>query len=344
MTLRGALLGVGNVAMNAHVPGWLARPEVELVAAADVCHGGRAAFLDAVPLARWYDSADELLHAERLDFVDVCTPPSTHAPIARLALSLSLHVLCEKPLVARPEELGPLVELARSQDRVLFTVHNWVFAPILEKLLAVVRAGAVGRVRNVAWRTLRSRPAATAAQEGARNWRTTPELAGGGILVDHGWHAFYVLLGLVGEEPETVRARLVNQLDPGAPLEDTAEAEIGFRSATAHVFLTWAADERRNVVEVHGTEGTLLLDGDSLELSRVGEARTERWTFSQSLAHGSHHPEWFDGVARGFLREAADPRARGANLTEAALCVSLLAAANESSARGGEWLPLPRLF
>ena len=36
MTLRGALLGAGNVALNAHVPGWLARPEVELVAAADV--------------------------------------------------------------------------------------------------------------------------------------------------------------------------------------------------------------------------------------------------------------------------------------------------------------------
>jgi predicted dehydrogenase len=342
VTLKGALLGAGNVALNAHVPGWLETPEVELVAAADVCRGGRDAFLAAVPGARWYDSADELLHAERLDFVDICTPPFTHAALARRALSLSLNVLCEKPLVTRPDELGPLVELSRRQDRVLYTVHNWVFAPILERLVEMVRAGAVGRVRTVSWRTLRSQPAAAARDDGG-NWRTSPELAGGGILVDHGWHAFYVLLALVGEEPEAVRAELSNQRDPEAPIEDTADAEIGFRSATAHVFLTWAAEERRNVVEVQGTEGALLLDGDVLELARVAEARTERFTFSQSLAQGSHHPEWFGGVARGFLREVADPARRGANLFDASLCVSLLAAAKESSLRGGEWLPLPRL-
>ncbi len=241
-----------------------------------------------------------------------------------------------------PDELGPLMELAQGQGRVLFTVHNWVYAPILAHLAGLVKTGAVGRVRNVAWRTLRSRPAAS-AQPGAPSWRTNPGLAGGGILVDHGWHAFYVLLGLVGEEPQGVRATLTNQADPAAPLEDTAETEIAFRSATAHVFLTWAAEERRNVVEVSGTEGTLRLDGDTLELRRVAWPAVERWTFPASLAEGSHHPEWFDGVARAFLREVREPGARGANLAEAALCVSLLVAARESSARGGEWLPLPRL-
>src|SRR5258706_3586101 len=95
--LRGAVLGVGNVALQAHVPGWLARPEVELVAAADV-NGGREAFLSRVPDARWYTSADELLRSESLDFVDVCAPPGGHSAPAPSALSLSLHLLCEKPL------------------------------------------------------------------------------------------------------------------------------------------------------------------------------------------------------------------------------------------------------
>jgi predicted dehydrogenase len=335
--LRGAVLGVGNVALNAHVPGWLARPEVELVAAADVCPGGREAFLASVPGARWYASADELLRAEELDFVDVCTPPATHGPLIAHALRLSLHVLCEKPLVTRGEELDVLTSVAAHAGRTLYTVHNWVHAPILARAIELTRDGAVGRVRHCVWRTLRSRPALAVG-----NWRKSAELAGGGILVDHGWHAFYVIAALLGADPEAVRARLTNQLDPGTELEDTAEVEIGYRTGTAHVFLTWAADERRNLLEVSGTEGRLLLDGDVLELSRVDTPAVERWTFEKPLSEGSHHPEWFDGVARGFLREMADPETRGRNLEEASLCLSLLSLARASSRVGGEWLPLRR--
>ena len=35
----------------------------------------------------------------------------------------------------------------------------------------------------------------------ARNWRLDPDKAGGGILVDHGWHAFYLVIDWMGADP-----------------------------------------------------------------------------------------------------------------------------------------------
>src|SRR5215467_7045039 len=102
---RGAILGLGNVALHGHVPGWLGRIDVEIVAAADARPSQRAECQALLPRACWYDSPEELLEREKLDFVDICTPPSSHAPLILRALDRGLHVLSEKPLVSSPADL-----------------------------------------------------------------------------------------------------------------------------------------------------------------------------------------------------------------------------------------------
>ncbi len=334
--LRGAIIGAGNVAVHGHLPAWRERREVEIVAAVDVRPSRRQAVSSLLPRARWYDRVETLLAAEALDFVDLSTPPATHAELIRSALGHGLHVLCEKPLVLEPEDLADLSARADQKDRVLYTVHNWSHAPILTKVTELVRSGAIGEVRQCAWQTLRDKPAATADPE-AENWRVDPALSGGGILIDHGWHAFYLVAGWVGRAPHRVTARLETRKHVEWPIEDTATVWLEYPSATAEIFLTWASDERRNRVTIQGTSGLIRVDGDTLELFESDPRRPlRRWRFPQSLSEGSHHPDWFGGVASGFLSEVAEPTARGENLAEASLCVTLLALARESSGRGGE--------
>ncbi len=100
--LRGAIIGLGNVALDGHLPGWSARDGVEIVAVTDVQRERQADALARMPGARWFDSAEALLEHPGLDFVDICTPPSSHAPLIERALTRGLHVLCEKPLVRSP--------------------------------------------------------------------------------------------------------------------------------------------------------------------------------------------------------------------------------------------------
>ncbi len=334
--LRGALIGVGHVARNGHLPGWRGCPDVTIAAAADARPDGRQALLAAFPGARWYGSAQELLASERPDFVDICTPPALHAPVALAALEAVCHVLCEKPLALTPDEIPALSKLAQERGRALVTVHNWKHAPALEKVTELLRTHALGRVRRMRWETLRTQPAVAAGDGG--NWRTDPAQSGGGILVDHGWHAFYVLRDWLGGRPSSLGARLTTEKHREFPLEDTAAVSLDWRGTKVEVFLTWAASERANRVELEGERGTLSLDGGGLELQAGGGTR--RWDLP-SIAEGSHHPEWFRGVVEEFLKEIREPAARGRNLEEATLCSTLLALSQESSRQGGATLPVP---
>src|SRR5437763_6966121 len=219
--VRGAIIGLGNVALDGHLPGWAASAGVEIVAVTDLEPARRAEAARRLPGARWFDSATDLLAQMRLDFVDICTPPSSHAPLIEAALTRGIHVLCEKPLVRSREELAAVSRLAAARRRVLHTVHNWHHAPIVRRTAELVREGAVGRVEHVTWHTLRARPAATRDGQGT-NWRVDPSVAGGGILTDHGWHVFYVIQRWVGAAPVAVRARLEKRRHAALAVEDTA--------------------------------------------------------------------------------------------------------------------------
>ena len=87
--LRGAIIGLGNVAAQGHLPGWKRRADATITAAVDSRPERREALATVFPAARWYDSVEELFAIERdqLDFVDICTPPSSHATLSRSALS-----------------------------------------------------------------------------------------------------------------------------------------------------------------------------------------------------------------------------------------------------------------
>jgi predicted dehydrogenase len=335
---RLALIGLGNVAVHGHLPGWRARPDVELVAVTDANPERRADAAAQAPAARWYPSAEDLLASEAVDFVDICTPPRSHAGLIAAALGRGCHVLCEKPLVSSPDELARVVRLATAAGRVLHTVHNWHHAPIVRRAGELVRDGAIGRVERVLWETLRTRPAASREA----NWRIDPAMAGGGILTDHGWHTFYVLRRWLGEEPRSVRAALERRRHLQWPVEDTARVELTFSQATAEVFLTWAADRRHTRVELTGTEGRLRLEDDTLVLARTDSAIGERrWPCPPAMSDGSTHADWFGPVVERFLAEVDGTAPRGENLAEAALCVAVEARARESSERGEQALALP---
>ncbi len=86
--LRGALIGYGFIMEKGHAAGYQQRGagpgDVEIVAIADISPAQRAIAQATWPKARLYEDAPALLAAEsdKIDFVDIATPPSDHAEIA----------------------------------------------------------------------------------------------------------------------------------------------------------------------------------------------------------------------------------------------------------------------
>jgi predicted dehydrogenase len=331
--LRGAVIGLGNVAVNGHLPGWRERADCAIVAVTDASPGRREVGRSVLPEARWHDSVESLLASDDLDFVDICTPPSSHAGLIEAALGRSLHVLCEKPLVGSLAELDRLSSRARAADVAFHTVHNWHHAPLVRATDAAIRAGRIGAVREVVWQTLRTQPAVAANGNG---WRVDPGIGGGGVLTDHGWHVSYVIPRWVGTRPEAVSARLETRRHRRFAVEDTATVRLHFPDAVADIELTWAADTRENHARVVGTAGRIEIEDDTLVLTADG--REERHRCPPPLSDGSAHPDWFVAIADEFIARVRDREARrsSSNLEEAAVCIAVEWGARESSRAGGE--------
>ena len=337
-TLRGAIIGLGNVAVNGHIPGWRARSDAAIVAATDLRPAQSNVLKDLFPEAAWYDSSEALYASENLDFVDICTPPAQHADDIRTALDHGVHVLCEKPLVSAIDQLAPITARAAQQECVVHTVHNWLQAPPVQKVTELVEAGTIGAVSDCRWETIRNKPAA--ASSDTDNWRTDPRLAGGGILVDHGWHALYIILRWMRRPPQAISAVLENRKFKDLPIEDTATVTLIFADGRAEILLTWAGEGRENQAELSGDDGTISLSDGAVSWRKNGAASADgRWQATEGLSQGSHHPDWFGGVVDEFIAaiEGTDDAnaATPGNLADASLCARLIDLAKTSSRRGG---------
>jgi predicted dehydrogenase len=329
--LKGAFIGFGNIAERGHWPSYANSAEAEIVAVMDPSPARQQAAKALSPNLRVYSSTDELFRTEKLDFVDICTPPSTHADLALQALGKNCHVLCEKPLTLKTAEYVALSKAKAPLKRVVFTVHNWQFAPIFQKAFSLIREGRIGPVWHVEIFTLRNNvcQGSTGAADPS-DWRKNASVAGGGILVDHGWHAFYLLLQLVGAPPEKILAKMLKDREDPESLEEAVQTLVQFPEADGYIHLTWRAPIRRNNVIVQGQSGTLLIDDDRLLLTSRDGVR-EEIKFDSALSAGSHHADWFQALLPKFIEEIKNPAKNGTNFEEAGWCLALTSGAYQSN-------------
>jgi predicted dehydrogenase len=291
---------------------------VEIAAVAETSDERRAAAARVLPAARVHAGHAELLSAERgLDALIVATPPAFHADAVLAGLRAGLHVLCEKPLTLDPEAFAAIGTESEARGLAVYCVNNWAFSPQWSRLLETAASGALGAIRHAEVRVLRTRPSVSARPG---DWRKDPAVAGGGILVDHGWHNLYLLRRLLGPGLRLVSA----VLSPEGSVDELATALLSAPGATGSMHLSWKAAERSNAALVSGEKGTAELRDDVLTIRAGGTEETVR--FPEKLSAGSAHPEWLTAMWPAFEAECAG-RGRGESLAEAAFCLGTIRAA-----------------
>jgi predicted dehydrogenase len=322
--LKGALVGYGAVAHNAHAPALRGREDLSIVAVVDAEPARLLLAEEAFPGARPYPSLEALLATEtNLDFLDLATPPWLHGRQVLMAIERGLHVLCEKPLTLDIAEYHRIAETARRRDRAVFTVNNWACAPIWTKAAELSTAGVLGEIRHCELHAVRTNPSVAA---GPGDWRTDAKLAGGGILVDHGWHNLYLLKRMLfpnADAPGPVETAAFFHRPAPAMAETEATVFYRFPAATALLHLTWRGVSRSNWAVFHGSQASLEMRDDHL-LLRAGTGAEQRFDFPDKLSVGSAHPEWFADLLPEFCAEVKNPGRRGRNLAESGFVLDLI--------------------
>ncbi|MCA0043036.1 Gfo/Idh/MocA family protein [Celeribacter litoreus] len=199
------------------------------------------------PDLKVFDDYDALLKSDDIDAVYVPLPNSLHVEWCLKAMDAGKHVLCEKPIAMKAEEIDQLI--AKRDETGLMCVEAYMIAhhPQWHRVRELIATGEIGELKRV-------ETAFSFNLSDAENIRLRPE-TGGGALGDIGVYALGCARLVTGEEPEKITYAKI-EYENGVDV--TAEVSARFPSFDFHGYVSMQL-ARCQTVRFHGREGVITL-------------------------------------------------------------------------------------
>ena len=238
-------------------------------------------------------SAEELINADDVDVVHVCTPNALHVPQAEAAIRAGKHVICEKPLATDPADARRLVEAAADAGLVAAVPFVYRFYPSVREARARIGAGDAGPL----WLLHGSYLQDWLAGSDATNWRVDPKLGGASrAFGDIGVHWCDLMEFTTGHRIARLIARMATAY-PDRITEDGAAVLFDTdRGASGSVVVSQVSPGRKNRLwfEFDGPSASYVFDQELPDSLWVGGKRG-----NQVVPRG---PDTFSGPAAGYAR------------------------------------------
>ncbi len=200
---------------------------------------------------KYYDNVDTLLDDSDIDAVYIVTPVYLHKEHVIKSAESGKHALCEKPMALTIAECQEMIDACAGSHVKLGIGYMRRFHPYHQKIKEIIDSGKIGKVIEVRAQTHLWYPKVENA------WRQNPALGGGGALMDVGSHCLELLQFFLGRI-ESVSAVMQNAAFD-YPVEDISVVTLQFRNGAVGIIdSSFAIPHRENLLEVYGTEGTLL--------------------------------------------------------------------------------------
>jgi predicted dehydrogenase len=148
---------------------------------------------------KWYSDADALINDPDINAIYIATPPKNHAEYAIKAAQAGKIVYVEKPMARTVQECLAMIEACRQAQVPLFVAYYRRALPNFLKIKALLNNQAIGDVRFVHIAVQKPiHPDIVGQSENLTNWRTDPDIAGGGYFYDLACHQLDMLDFLFG--------------------------------------------------------------------------------------------------------------------------------------------------
>ncbi|MBE7002116.1 MAG: Gfo/Idh/MocA family oxidoreductase [Ruminococcaceae bacterium] len=136
-----------------------------------------------------YGSHKELLEDENIDIVYISAVNAQHYPLAKLALQMGKHVVCEKPCTTTAVHTRELFALAKEKGLFLMEAEKMLFLPAILEVQKRIQNGELGKIHIA--ELSHSFPA-------SYNTWLFDKSVGGGTLLSSGIYAVQLLIWLFG--------------------------------------------------------------------------------------------------------------------------------------------------
>lgn len=251
-----ALVGLGKIARDQHLPSIEAVEGIELKAIAS-----RNAGLDGLPS---FHDIDQLLASDiAIDAVSLCTPPQGRFQQAYAALKVRKHVMLEKPPGATISEVQALERLASKQGVSLYATWHSREAAAVEPAREFLEQAVIKSVA-VSWK------------EDVRHWHPGQQWIwepGGLGVFDPGINALSIVTHILQERFFLTKSDLYFPENRAAPIA----ADLNFETESG-VPVSFALDWRQTGpqtwdIRVETDKGTVLLSHGGSRLSIAGSEK-----------------------------------------------------------------------
>jgi len=253
--VKVGILGAGYIA-DWHMKALRQLRSVRVESVCDANLSRAQAFAASHGISAAVGSVEELVRDRRCDTVHVLLPPDLHYSAARQLLEAGAHVYLEKPACVTEQECLNLAEQAWRASGRIGVNHNFLFAPVYERLRADVAGGLLGPISeaSIVWNKelgqIRGGPFS--------GWMLREP---GNIMLEVGPHSVAHLLDLIGEPDRlSVEADREMTLPNGKPFfrRWQVRAVRGPTSADLHFSLGGGFTEHR--IHVRGLIGSATAD------------------------------------------------------------------------------------
>jgi len=267
---RIAVIGLGEIGLNRHLPVIAAHPGFEIVASAK-----RHPVATAIGGKQYRDYREMLAAEPAIEAVAICTPPDVRCAIALDAIAAGKHVLLEKPPFATLAEFR-LVRLAAARAGVSL-LGGWhsQFNPSVERARDILADQQVSELAMI-WNE------DFTVYHPGQEWIWQP---GGFGVFDAGVNGLSILTRILPEPlvvraatlrvPRGVQAPIAVELDfAGSRPEDRLHADMDWRTPTAERSIAIATRSGLRLSMPNSgrrleVDGSVLIDDENLEYPRI---------------------------------------------------------------------------
>ncbi|MEX2467596.1 MAG: Gfo/Idh/MocA family oxidoreductase [Gemmatimonadota bacterium] len=301
-----AIVGTGAISQVVHVPIFVERKDVDVVALADKDPHKARTLADRFGVPRVLDW-EVIVDDPDIDAIVITTPNHLHEEMCVRALEAGKHVLVERPIASTAKGAAHIIDVAERTGRILMLGMPHRYRPEVSALRSFVAGGELGRLYSVrgSWMT---RPVAVTRP----TWRQQRDQAGGGALIDLGIPALDLCLWICGFPKIRWVSCLVNygdfEVENAATL--LAETEDGIALTVEVSNQLYSSDDRFHA-RVLGTEGSGVLP--PLRVFRQLGGRPLEVTPRQPVPRGGENPytnayrRLLDEFVRAVQGQAAVP-------------------------------------
>ena len=337
--IRIAIVGCGRISKNHFGSIEKHTEELELVAVCDTNIDTLALHSEKYKV-KGYRRMEEMLSAEDIDLIALCTPSGIHADQAELAALAGVHVMTEKPMATRWQDGVRMVRACDKAGVRLFVIKQNRRNTTLQLLKRAIDEKRFGKIHMVHLNVFWTRPQEYYDQA---KWRGTWEFDGGAFM-NQASHYVDLLEWLIGPV-DKVQAMMSTTRD--IEVEDTGVLNVKWRNGALGSMSVTMLTYPKNLegsITILGENGTVRIGGVAVndiqhwnfDDEKDYDQQVKEANYETTSVYGFGHPLYYKNVI-DVLHGECEPETDG---REGLKSLEMLIAAY-ISARDGNTVSLP---